>query len=546
MKKEDLIIVLVCLSLVVPCEARVVYVNTDAIGNSDGTSWQDAYKFLQDALADANSNDDVNEIRVAQGIYTQDCSSADPSGSGNREATFQFISGVALYGGFSSSGNPNFDDRDPNVHVTILSGDLYGNDAEVDDPCDLIIESTRADNSFHVVIGSGLDILEGFTITGGNANGTGNNRYGGGVYKCFGSIVNCKVTCNSAVYGGGVYECYGSIINCVITKNAALDLGGGIKNCYGPIKNCVISRNDSWRDSAGLQNCHGLIDGCLIVGNRALAADSGGVGGGGTLVNCIVSGNWAQLDGGGMGGSYEVSNCIISGNRAGRNGGAVRGWGLGSGTLRNCTIVGNWAGQNSGAIHYFGQVVDNCIIWDNHSNDSSALGLIVTPLYSCIEGGSEGLGCIGTDPRFVSPGSWTDPCGTPSELSDDIWVDGDYHPKSEVGRWDPCTSSWVQDAVTSPCIDAGDPYSDWTNELWPHGGRINMGSYGGTPQASMSLSSIGNVADLNNDGSVDFLDLDLFGDKWSVQKALLSQDMDRNGIVDGRDYAIIALNWFWE
>ncbi len=42
------------------------------------------------------------------------------------------------------------------------------------------------------------------------------------------------------------------------------------------------------------------------------------------------------------------------------------------------------------------------------------------------------------------------------------------------------------DDVTSPCIDAGDPNSDWTGETWPHGGRINMGAYGGTREASMS------------------------------------------------------------
>ena len=65
---------------------------------------------------------------------------------------------------------------------------------------------------------------------------------------------------------------------------------------------------------------------------------------------------------------------------------------------------------------------------------------------------------------------------------------GDCHLKSEAGRWDPIGQSWVQDAVTSPCIDTGDPDSDWTAELWPHGKRMNMGAYGGTPQASMSLS----------------------------------------------------------
>ena len=77
-----------------------------------------------------------------------------------------------------------------------------------------------------------------------------------------------------------------------------------------------------------------------------------------------------------------------------------------------------------------------------------------------------------------------------------MWIDGwgiptngDYHLKSQAGRWDVNSQSWVQDDVTSPCIDAGDQGSDWTAELRPHGECINMGAYGGTPQASMSFQS---------------------------------------------------------
>ena len=82
-------------------------------------------------------------------------------------------------------------------------------------------------------------------------------------------------------------------------------------------------------------------------------------------------------------------------------------------------------------------------------------------------------------------------------------ADGDYHLQSQAGRWDPNLNDWVVDVNTSPCIDAGDPNSDWTGESWPHGSRINLGAYGGTPQASMSLSTVGNKAAYNNDGAVD-------------------------------------------
>ncbi len=100
--------------------------------------------------------------------------------------------------------------------------------------------------------------------------------------------------------------------------------------------------------------------------------------------------------------------------------------------------------------------------------------------------------------------------------------------------------------MNSPSIDAGSPNSDWTAELWPHGKRINMGAFGGTPQASMSLSDAGNVADLNNDDSVDYKDFLRFADDWLYQRVLLSEDLDRNAIVNFTDFAIFADNWLWK
>jgi hypothetical protein len=46
---------------------------------------------------------------------------------------------------------------------------------------------------------------------------------------------------------------------------------------------------------------------------------------------------------------------------------------------------------------------------------------------------------------------------------------------------------WALDEMTSPCIDRGNPVDDYSNEREPNGGLINMGAYGGTPQASLSL-----------------------------------------------------------
>lgn len=106
--------------------------------------------------------------------------------------------------------------------------------------------------------------------------------------------------------------------------------------------------------------------------------------------------------------------------------------------------------------------------------------------------------------------------------------------------------TWVSDDVTSPCIDAADPNDlDWQNELWPHGGRINMGAYGGTPQASMSLNDVGNTADLDHDGRVDLDDWSLWADDWLDERFLLDSDLDRDNDVDPNDMDIFLNNWLW-
>ena len=152
----------------------------------------------------------TDEIWVAQGTYRPDEDTSNPDGTGSRTATFQLKNSVAIYGGFPTGGG-NWASRNPNTHQTILSGDLAGNDVYVNDPCNLLTEPTRAENSYHVVTGSGTDanttILDGFTIKAGNANVSGwPNNSGGGMFN---SDANCTVNkCtfveNSSEYGGAM------------------------------------------------------------------------------------------------------------------------------------------------------------------------------------------------------------------------------------------------------------------------------------------------------------------------------------------------------
>ena len=126
----------------------VLHVDDDAPPGGDGASWETPYRFLQDALVTAGKGG-VDEIRVAQGLYRPDRDEANPDGTGDRDATFQLISGVALMGGYAGLGEPDPDERDIELYVTILSGDLLGND----EPNFVNYE----ENSYTVVTGSNTD-----------------------------------------------------------------------------------------------------------------------------------------------------------------------------------------------------------------------------------------------------------------------------------------------------------------------------------------------------------------------------------------------------
>ena len=353
---------------------------------------------------------------------------------------------------------------------------------------------------------------------------------GYGIYYCDGPIENNTISQNK----GGIAYSNGPIIGNNITKNSDInsaDSGGALFFCKGLITGNIISENYVRNKGGGCYECPGNIVGNRIIGNTSGIA-------GGALSNC----------------RGYIANNIIAGNRS-KNGGAL----FSCFQIYNNTLVGNIAEENGGAMSQCPGDISNNIIAFNSAGFVGGIYGGGTSSYNAFwsnEGGNFGGGVamgpgdIIAEPLFASNGYW-DNNDTP-EQSDDFWVDGDYHVTSEAGRWSPVDQGWVNDSHTSPCIDAGgepnDPNSDWTGELWPHGKHINMGAYGGTIEASMSPSNFGNVADLNpdvNDANnwVDYDDMLLLTDKWLSNEVPLAEDLDRNGIVDFIDYAILVNNW---
>jgi hypothetical protein len=165
---------------------------------------------------------------------------------------------------------------------------------------------------------------------------------------------------------------------------------------------------------------------------------------------------------------------------------------FGSPTLTNLTIADN----NHHAVHSMFDahpVISNCIFWNNPDGD--LVGCHAQ--YSCFSDNFiSGAGNIRAHPLFVDPNSF------------------DYHLKSQRGRFLPPEPNQpglihtviIKDDVTSPCIDRGDPNLYPMAEPMPNGGRINMGAFGDTAWASLSVIPWLKSADCNRDGIVNLFD----------------------------------------
>src|SRR5512145_266312 len=180
--------------------AGTLYAKPGATG--DCSNWANACN-LSTALTAASPGD---EIWVARGVYTPTTTSPDA-----RTATFQLKDNVTLYGGFSGTETER-QQRNFANNITVLSGDLDGND--LTNPHGVVTNTTNitGTNAYHVVTGSNVTItavLDGFTITAGLADASKPDDCGGGMYNDNNSnpsLTNVSFSGNQANSGGGVYN----------------------------------------------------------------------------------------------------------------------------------------------------------------------------------------------------------------------------------------------------------------------------------------------------------------------------------------------------
>jgi len=375
--------------------------------SGDGLSWANAKKTLQAAVALAGSGD---EIWVKAGTYKPN----DLTGTTDRAQFFSMKDGVEIFGGFAGAETLR-GERDPAANMTVLSGDLDGDDVVSGSGGTLSI-ANNGENVYQVIrhttgtVGA-TAVLDGFTISGGNANGGAGWNVGGGMFNQASSptVKSCIFRHNSATQGGAIYCDGGSTAafwDSQISANYASSLGGGFLH----------------------NNASPNLFRCLLTGNRA-ASHGGAIylsnGGTVTLTDSTVSGNHAADQGGAVwngSSTLTLSRCTLSGNTSGSVG-VIR-CESATANLTNVTVHGNTTGGDvlyfnfstlnllnstltanlGGPVFYYrfsGLNLTNAIVWGNdgsHGVWGYSYGGGSTTSHSLVQGGADGTGNLDADP----------------------------------------------------------------------------------------------------------------------------------------------------
>jgi len=310
--------------------SSVLYAAPTATGSADCSSWVNACT-LQTALTNATSG---NQIWVRQGVHRP---------GSNQTDTFTLKNGVAVYGGFAGT-ETSLNQRNWQTNVTVLSGDIDQNDT-VD--ANSVVTSTAniaGVNAFHVVTATNVmstAVLDGFTITAGNANGPSylQQDIGGGMYNDNSSptLRNLIFSGNAANSGGGMANLNSStptLTNVTFSGNAA-GLGGGMynENSSPTLTNVTFSGNAASSAGGGMfnQSSSPTLTNVAFIGNTAVSVGGGmdNIASSPTLTNVIFSGNAATGSGGIAGGmgslnsGLTLTNVTFSGNNAASYGGGM-------------------------------------------------------------------------------------------------------------------------------------------------------------------------------------------------------------------------------
>ncbi|MBN1795668.1 MAG: right-handed parallel beta-helix repeat-containing protein [Sedimentisphaerales bacterium] len=518
---------------VCPWGGEIIYVDKDAGGYDNGTNWNDAYNYLQDAFNEANTpGAAVTSIWVAAGEYkpVQSTSVQD-----YQNKSFILSDDVGLFGHFGGVGtyetNPSQRNLEDANNETILEGRIGQN------YYDAVYNVVKANNINSAVV-------DGFTIKG--------SYYGAGIYldNSAISIVNCKIK-NNGNYG--IYAksySYPDIHNCLFLDNTSRDvysdtsqpdlsyctIDGNASSAYGLYLSNGSTSNISYsyiKDHTG-DGIYGSNATIMLADSKIQGSNDNGIEGYNsdlTVEKCILeicTDNAIRLT---SFSDLDISNSIIRGN--GKEGIYMT---QNSGT----EIIGNWIYNNGtmmnpsygAGIYFENQIgipkvwnntiydnytngiqcsqtgadpnIRNCIITGNDYNDLYRVnGTFNKVTYSCLQNAHSGTGNIIGDPCFFDAGS------------------GDLHIKYESI----CKNNGSPGSYTSQTDIDGEPRLSY--------GRIDIGAD----------EYYWSKADYNIDEVVDFFDYSRLAGDWQTAPSSYSLDTDND--IDIYDLDLFSCDWLW-
>jgi predicted outer membrane repeat protein len=359
--------------------ANTWFVNSNAAGANTGANWSNAFNDLQTAISVSAFGD---EIWVAAGTYK-------PTLTSVRTIYFEIKNGTKVYGGFN--GTETFlNERNPIINVTTLSGEIS--------------TISAFDNSYHVVYfwnTGNQTLINGFTITAGNAILDGSADAGGGIYASNSSAVieDCKFVSNIGDYGGAFAQVNAGICTvkkCVFEANISNTVGGAVylSNDMAFFTDCYFNYNQSSGDGGAvyLNSSEFNFDRCVFAANTSV--DDGSV---------FYVGNFAAL---------ILSNSLLVGNYASGQEVISMSEFLNQeiNKITNSTVAHNRQLQNGSGTRAITMnsisTIANSIIWDNGGDaEVLATGLNIS---NCIlqpaATNATGTNIISINPQFINPG----------------------------------------------------------------------------------------------------------------------------------------------
>ena len=296
---------------------------TDGTIISDATGWGNDGKLY---TFDATNKSITGTVGLALDFDGSDDFILLPD---EEEGSFRLPPGVALYGGFAGTEEERAQ-RDWQTNLTVLSGDLDRND--LTDPNGIITDTLNitGTNAYHVLISTNVTdtvVLDGFTITGGHADGDLLAAFGGGMANSQSnvSLLNNHFIGNAATREGGALFNSGTmtVTSCIFNSNLSRASGGGIFNQgTAMVNSSTFYNNEAHLSGGGALNRLGslTVQNSTFSGNRASEGSFDNYGGGAiyndaeegpttlTITHSTITGNSAKWGGGISGEDFYNGN----------------------------------------------------------------------------------------------------------------------------------------------------------------------------------------------------------------------------------------------